>query len=187
MERISERVSVEQRPDGLSVVITARLPRGKEAMLMAWFLAWTFCGVYFIWSLFHAPSGEMQRLLAIMLAFWVFFEWRIGKVLLWRLRGFEILRLKDDRFTVKDSVFGYGRADDYFIQNIQRFGLLQIDETGWKWQLNDSFWVKGAERLGFEHLGKKVVFGKGLSREEAMRLTVLLENAFKKARKKAVQ
>jgi hypothetical protein len=187
MERISERVSVEYQPDGLSVVITARLPRAKESLLVAWFLAWTFCGAYFAWLMFTSPYPDTQRGSAIMLAFWAFFEWRIGRVLLWRVRGFEIWRLKDDRFTIKDSLFGYGRASDYFIENIQRFGLLMIDENSWKWQLNDSFWVKGAERLGFENLGKKVVFGKGLTREEASRLAVVLESAFKKARKKIPQ
>jgi hypothetical protein len=187
MERISERVSVEYQPDGLSVVITARLPRAKESLLMAWFLAWTFCGAYFIWLFFHPPDVQTQRGAGIMIAFWVWFEWRIGRVLLWRMRGFEIWRLKGDRFTIKDSVFGYGRANDFFIENIQRFGMLMIDENSWKWQLNDSFWVKGAERLGFENLGKKVVFGKGLSHDEASRLAVVLENALKKARKKVAQ
>ncbi len=42
------------------------------------------------------------------------------------------------------------------MENIQRFGLLTIDETSWKWQVVDSFWTRGGERLGFEHLGKKV-------------------------------
>lgn len=185
MERISERVSVEQRPDGLSVVITARLPNMQRSLLLAWFTAWTLCGAYFIWELFRTTDKQLELGLSIMLAFWLWFEWRIGGVVLWRLRGFEIWRLKDDRFTIKDSVFGYGRADDYFVANIQRFGPLVIDRKDWKWQLNDSFWVKGAERLGFEHLGKKVAIGKGLTDQESARLAAVVEAALKRVRKKA--
>jgi len=66
-----------------------------------------------------------------------------------------------------------------------KLGLIDIDRTSWKWQLNDSFWVMGGERLGFEHLGKKVAFGKGLTDEEAKRVVLTLQEALKKARKQA--
>ena len=101
------------------------------------------------------------------------------------MKGFELWRLKDGVLTIKDSIFGYGRANEYFVENIQRFGPIAVEETSWKWQLNDSFWVIGGERLGFEHVGKKVVMGKGLTSEEAERAARLLERALKGSRKKA--
>ncbi len=183
MEFISERVSVERGPESLSIVISARLPRPKEALLVAWFTAWTACGAYFIWSLSQHPDEKTRTGLIIMLAFWLWFEWRIGRVLLWRLKGFEIWRLKGNILTVKDSILGYGKASDYFLDNIERFGTLQVDPTSWKWQLNDSFWVMGGERLGFEYTGRKVVLGKGLSAMEAQRAAQALDNALKRARK----
>ena len=73
------------------------------------------------------------------------------------------------------------------MENIKQFGLLEVDETSWKWQLNDSFWVMGAERLGFTHVEKKVIFGKGLDKEEARRIAVVLERALKQARKASAQ
>ena len=184
MEFISERVSVERKPEALSVVISARLPRVKEAMLIAWFLAWIACGVYIAMEMARMPQGPQRSFFLAFMAFWAWFVLRIGRVVLWRLKGFELWRLKDGVLTIKDSVFGYGRANDYFVDNIQRFGRLTIDETSWKWQLNDSFWVIGGERLGFEHLNKKVVFGKGLTREEAARAAQLLDAELKKARKR---
>ncbi len=105
-------------------------------------------------------------------------------MVLWRLKGFELWRLKEGSLTIKDSIIGYGRANEYFVENIQRFGLIPVDETSWKWQLNDSFWVMGGERMGFEHMGKKVVMGKGLTIEEAQRLAPVLDRALKEARKR---
>lgn len=185
MEFISERVSVEQQDDGLSVVITARLPRAKEALLLAWSVAWTLCGAYFMFEVTRPQEspGTRQALL-VMLAFWAWFEIRIGRVVLWRLKGFELWRMKGGVLTIKDSIFGYGRANEYFVDNVQRFGPIQVDETSWKWQLNDSFWVMGGERLGFEHVGKKVVIGKGLTSEEAKRLAHVMDRALKAARKR---
>lgn len=185
MEFISERVSVEQKGDGLSVVISARLPRSKEALLLAWFVAWLACGIYIAMEVVNMPHDRMRAFFLAFLAFWTWFALRIGRVVLWRLKGFEIWRLKGGVLTIKDSLFGYGRANDYFVENMQRFGPIAVDETSWKWQLNDSFWVIGGERLGFEHVGKKVAIGKGLTRDEAGRLAQVMDRALKQARKKA--
>lgn len=183
MEFISERVSVERKTDGLSVVISARLPRAKEALLIAWFLAWLACGIFIASETLKLPSGQMRSFFFAFLAFWVWFVLRIGRVVLWRLKGFELWLLKGGVLTIKDSIFGYGRANAYFVENIQRFGPIAVEEISWKWQLNDSFWVMGGERVGFEHIGKKVAIGKGLTRGEAERAAQLLERALKAARK----
>jgi hypothetical protein len=152
---------------------------------VAWFVTWTLCGAYFIYELTQPQADPKTRQgLLLMLAFWAWFEIRIGRVVLWRLKGFELWRLKGGVLSVKDSILGYGRAHEYFVENIQRFGPIGIDETSWKWQLNDSFWVMGGERIGFEHVGKKIAIGKGLTRQEAERAAQVLDRALKAARKK---
>ena len=107
MEFISERVSVERQADGLSVVISARLPRAKEALLIAWFLAWLACGIYIAMETARMPTGRMRSFFFAFMAFWIWFALRIGRVVLWRLKGFELWRLKDGVLTIKDSIFGY--------------------------------------------------------------------------------
>ena len=185
MEFISERVSMEQRADGLSVVISARLSRAKETLLVSWVLAWSVCGILIAVEMASLPAGRMRTYLIVFLVFWAWVAVRIGRATLWRLKGFELWRIKDGRLTVKDSILGFGRANDYFVEIISRFGPLAIDESSWKWQLNDSFWVMGAERIGFECAGKKVAIGKGLTREEAERLVRVMTKALTAARKKA--
>ncbi len=188
MEHLSERVSIDRTDDRTSVVISARLPKGKEAMMIAWFLAWLFCGGYVIYARTQMQPGEELRMyLIVFLAFWAYFAVRIGRAMLWRLKGFELWRIKNGTLTLKDSLFGYGKANDYFVDNIQKLGLLQVDERAWKWQLNQSFWVIGGERLGFEHLNKKVVFGKGLNEEEACALVPMLKHALKQERKRETE
>lgn len=184
MEQLSERVSIERGEGRLSVVISARTSRGSEALLIAWSLAWLLCGVYVMVTRNGLSEEDplRQYLLAFM-AFWLYFAVAIGKALLWRLKGFELWRIKYGTLVVKDSLFGYGKAQNYFVDNIQQLGLLQVDESSWKWQWNRSVWVIGGERLGFDHLGRKVVFGKGLTDEEAARLVPLLKSALKYERR----
>ena len=183
MESISERVSAERSEGGLSVVIGARIGNGRMALLWAWLALWTACGVYFMVELAQAPTGDLRVALMVMLAFWAYFEVRVWRSALWRAKGFELWRVKDGEFTVKNSLFGYGKADRWFTGNISRFGLLNMDEAGWKWLMSDSFWGRGAERIGFEHAAKKVAIGRGLTREGARSLVGVVAEALKRERK----
>lgn len=186
MEIVSERVSIDRSADRTSVVISARLPKGKEALLVAWFLCWLLVGAYIIHARFQLSEGDtLRQYLLVFLAFWFYFVVKVGRAVLWRLKGFEIWRLKDGVLTIKDSIFGYGKANTYFVENIQKLGALNIDPTSFKYQVTDSFWTIGGERLGFEHAGRKVIFGKGLNEAEAARVVAVLQDALRSARRKA--
>lgn len=184
MEYLSERVSVERSGGRTTVVISARLPRAKEALLMAWTVAWLLCGAYILYARLQMPAGDpVRQYLLVFLAFWTYYFVVVVKALVWRLKGFELWRIKDGTLTVKDSLLGYGKANAYFVDNIQQLGLLKVDERSWKWQLDQSAWMIGGARLGFDHLGRKVIFGKGLNDDEARRLVPLLKDALRTERR----
>lgn len=183
MEFISDRISIERQGEGISIVIGSRLPKEKWALLIGWLVAWTLCGVAFLYEFLYGPGPDMRIPLLIMLAFWAYFELRIIRVMLWRKKGFELWLLKDGELTIKNSLYRFGKATSYFIANIQRLGLLNMDEASWKWQMSDSFWTRGAERLGFEYHEKKVAFGRGLTEDEARKVIHLLAAELKRERK----
>ncbi len=181
MEHLSERVSIDRRDGRTSVVISARTTRGKQTMLVTWALAWITCGIIVIVERSKLPASDVARqYMLAFLAFWAYFAVMIGRAVLWRLKGFELWRIKDGAVTIKDSLFGYGKAQAYFVDNIRSLGLLVIDPNSWKAQWDQSTWVIGGERLGFEHLGKKIVFGKNLTDDEARALVPILKNALRK-------
>ena len=185
MQFVSERVSIDRSAGRLSIVISPRLTRGKEAMLLTWVLAWLACGAYVIYEAWHMSPGRERQFVLAFLAFWLYFLIRIGRVALWRLRGFELLRVKDGVLTIKNSILGFGRARDHFAENITGLSLLEIDPRSWKWQFNESFWVMGGERLCFTHVGRQVAFGRGLNNAEAQQLLALVKAALSRERKNA--
>ena len=184
MKYLSEHVSIDRKEGRTSVVISARTTPGKQTMLVTWAVAWIACGVIVIFEHNKLPAGDPARqYMLAFLAFWAYFAVMIGRAVLWRLKGFELWRIKDGTLVVKASLFGYGKATSYFVDNIKELGLIKMDPGSWKWQWNQSVWVVGGERLGFEHLGKKVVFGKNLTEEEARRLVPILKDALRAERK----
>lgn len=185
MEIVSERVSIDRADGRISVVISARASRWKEALLVAWMVAWMASGITVAIMRATLPEGDPKRQYwLVFLAFWAYFLVRIGRAVLWRLKGFELWRLKDGVLTIKDSILGYGRATNYFVENIRKLGAINVDHASFRHQLNEAAWTIGGERLGFEHLGAKVVFGKGLNEVEARRLLHVLQEALREARRK---
>lgn len=185
MEFISDRVSMERQGSGASFVISARLPNKQMSLLTLWLAVWTLCGAAFIYEASVNKAPELRMPLWVMLAFWAYFELRILRVLLWRTKGFELWRVMEGELIIKNSLYRFGKANRYFIANIQRLGLLNMDKTSWKWQMSDSFWTRGAEQLGFEYQGRKVAFGRGLTEHEAGKLVHLLSAELKRERKAA--
>ena len=179
MEFISDSVSIDQGKDRLSVVISQKLDGWKKSLFVTWFLFWSCCGVYFIMALVVEPLKETQLLLVVLLAFWSYYAWKIGKALLWRLKGVEQWRVKEGVLTIKDSINGYGRSKKYFAENIQKLGVMDIDESSWKWQMSNSIWQIGGERIGFEYLGKRIGIGKGLSKQDAQKVVRKVERALR--------
>lgn len=185
MQYVSERVSVDRKDGRTSVVISARTTPAKRTLLVTWMVAWLTCGVIVLIERTKLPAGDPARqFMLAFLAFWAYFAVVGLRGLLWRLKGFELWRIKEGTLVVKNSIFGYGKAQQYFVDNIQKLGLITVDATSWKWQWNQSVWVIGGERIGFEHAGRKVVIGKNLTEPEARALVALLKEALKHERKR---
>jgi len=89
MEFISDNVSVDQSKGRLSVVISQKLEGWKKSLFVTWFVFWSCCGVYFIVALTTEPARETKLMILVLLVFWTYYAWKIGKALMWRLKGVE--------------------------------------------------------------------------------------------------
>lgn len=176
-------MSVQRSEGRLSIVISGKVEPWKEALLFAWVFAWTACGIYFVYTFLNATDRDMKLSLMVMLAFWAYFEMRIGKALLWRKFGRELIRIKDGALSIKNDIKGYGKAQTHFVQNIENLELIDLDGSSFKWQMTSSFWVVGAQKLTFRSMGKNYLFGKGLDDIEARELLKILKKEISAQRK----
>lgn len=180
VKHISERVSYKEHGDKTTIVISTAIERWKEGLMLIWLLSWTLCGMYFAYELFfNHPGEDLKVALFIMLSFWAFFEYRIGKAFLWRKYGMEFIKIEDNQFFIKNSIKGYGKAIPYFSDNIKNIHLLEKKETSALSFLENSFWFVGGETIGLYHKDKLVKLGKQLSKEEAKKLVEFLKKNLK--------
>lgn len=180
VKHLSERVSYKDHGDKITIVISTAIERWKEGLMLIWLLSWTICGIYFCYELFYkSPDKNLQIGLVIMISFWVFFEFRIGKAFLWRKYGMEFIKIADGQLFIKNSIKGYGKSIPYFCDNIKNIHILEKKETSPLAFLENSFWFVGGETIGFHHKDKFIKLGKQLSVEEAKKLVDYLKKNLK--------
>ncbi|MBL4703148.1 MAG: hypothetical protein JKY54_01420, partial [Flavobacteriales bacterium] len=116
---ISDRISYLDHGNYSTVIISTKIDRLRESLLLFWILCWTACGVMLIYELITGDYEEEMRItLLIFVAFWVYFEYRIGKVFLWRKWGMEFISLDEEELTYKRAIGRYGKAKRFYHEKI---------------------------------------------------------------------
>lgn len=172
---ISNRISYSRSEAGLRLIIIGKIERWKEGILLAWLLAWTFCGLVVMREYYLNPDQQMRMLLLIFLVFWAYYLWRIGRTWAYRLGGNELIAVDETTLHIKRSTFTFGKSKPYFIANIKDFSLIEIPRRSFAYQFENAWWVLGGERLTFEYQGRAVRFAMQLTDQEASELVKLLK------------
>lgn len=181
---IGKRVYFRKSGDDLHIEINQKVERYKESLLMAWLAAWIFCGIYFIYELNTTDDSGLRTFLYISLAFWAFFFFRIGKVFLWRIIGKEIITVSNGYLKIKNAFGKFGREEKFKASAIKNFGLTKYDPKSFFQFMDQSFWIIGGDKIGFEYSSKKIRLGKQLEDNDAIALTRMLDKYINQHKKK---
>lgn len=179
VQSIGKRITFVWHDDALTVVINQKIPRNQQMALEAWMLAWIAVGVVFCWSLLHSV-GEERLFYSISTAFWTFFTFRVGKVILWRRKGSESIRICKEGMSVKNAFGTLGKAQVFHLANIQKMEIRRRDPASFLANLDQSFWIMGGDSIHFAHLNKSFVLGKQLNEKDAQDLAKLLDKGIRK-------
>ncbi|MEX1001284.1 MAG: hypothetical protein WDZ35_04140 [Crocinitomicaceae bacterium] len=194
---IGERISTEDHEKATTVVILPKRVKWKEVLLVLWVIGFSFAGFYMIYLLFFGGISdlavgenfdqeirEQQKIyLMIFIAFWAYFEFLTVRTTLWYIFGKELLMIDSEALSVKKSIFGYGKANRYFFENIKKLRFEKADPTSLNNYLSNAYWSVGTENIKFEYMGKTKSFGRRVEQKEAILLTRFIQNRIKKWRK----
>lgn len=175
MKTIGERISYKTHSDYSTIIISTKIDKWKETLLLTWLLGWTVCGVGFIYYLFFGELPKDQKLvLAVVSIFWLFFELRIGKAFLWRKFGQEFIKIDKDLMSIKKSVRSYGKAVQYQLGRVKHVKALDQNPKGFNKVMNDSFWVIGQGTVNFEYNNEDIRLGTQLEKADAEKLAKVI-------------
>lgn len=184
MRLISERISIEETKERVSVIILGKIERWKESLLLFWLLAWTFSGSVFLYYFLAETPFQYTLPMFVLIAFWAYFELKIARVFMWRRSGFEHIEFKEDLFSIKNNLRGFGKKQKFDIRDIKEFkGIIQSNKNFFAF-MDQSFWILGGEQVYFKYKNKDIIFGKQIDKNEERALLLILNGVLKKERSK---
>ncbi len=181
MKKIGERISYKDHGDFFTIIISTKIDKWKENSMLVWLVAWTFCGVIFMYNLFNdSLNGDERLFIMIFLIFWMYFEIKILRAYLWRRFGIEYIKIDEDRFSIKKSIKGYGKATEVFTSNVKKFSPIELKEKSFSKVFNDTFWMIGKGIIHIESKDIDMYLGIQLEFEDASKLSKELTKMIKK-------
>lgn len=177
MKWIGKRISFVDSKEKTTIVITPEKNAWTTSMMGAWIAMWLTVGIAMIWSLFYFNlKKEEMLLIGVILTLWAYYLYRVTRQFLWLMWGKEMLKLTPRGFVYKKDVRGYGKAILYFYENMAEFEIFVPETKSIQYVWEASPWIRGGERLQFEHRGKFIRFGRKLDEKEVKQLFQLLSS-----------
>lgn len=194
---IGDRISVVDSEGETTIVIRPIRVLWKEILLLVWVLSFTFVGVVVFYLLatgfssLSYPTPPTQQELdnqfiygVVFLGFWAYFEYKTVKALLWYRFGKELLKIDSQALFLKKSILSYGKAHQYFFENIKNFSQRKNEETSFNMFFENAYWAMGTDALLFDYHGKTKSFGRRLDERTGKLLLRLIDDRVKKQLKK---
>ena len=180
MQLIGNRVSVLLKDEVYSVVILPTDKKWKVGVLFLWLLAWSVCGVIVITNYFTLTNEKTKVVLIIYMAFWAYFEYKIGRAFLFRRFGKEKLWIKNNTLFYKREVNKRGKTKECSLDLVSDLKVVDPNRGNFFTQMQESFWVIAGERLSFRFNGKDFLFGIQLNDDDAYKLHKVIKKYLSK-------
>lgn len=167
MKIIGERISILKKDNLLSIVILPTTDKKKLGLLFLWLMAWTVCGIIVLANYFRLTEQSAKLFVIIYLSFWAYFEYSITKAFIWKKFGREKLWIQDGQLHYQREINKKGKTTSANLDLVSRLSIIDLSRTSLADTVNQSFWVKGGERLQFNIQAATVRLGMQISDEEA--------------------
>lgn len=178
MEKIGERIRIEDGAKSPLIRILPYYERWKQRLLITWLILWSFCGLFVASRLFVDVPAEEKVTYFVFLAFWAYFEYMALYAALWRSYGEERLWLEDGEMLLSRSIGKRERTYRYPLHELGELRLTDLKEGSFADHFDDSYYVIGRMRLEMEYGDKMVRFGEKLSEQDARDLKKRLKHRF---------
>ena len=174
MKWIGERISFVDKKDHITFVIYPPKIGIKLHLIISWVILWYIIGGVVFSQLFGDYEEKEKIILIVFLSFWLYYAVKVTKTLAYLIWGREYLKLDPTSLRIKRATGKYGKAKQYFLENISKFSIYELKENSFQASYEKSDWVMGTNKLHFEDLGKTISFGRKLNEKDATLLFKLI-------------
>ncbi len=195
MKWLSDRISFHRHDEYTTILISTKVEKWKEGLLLGWMVLWSLAGMAMLFVLFsdsyltqlstNTPKNQLQLFLVLFLVFWAYYLYKIVKVYIWRNKGVEYFKLDTNSLVIKRAFGKIGKANSYKYENMGGLKLVEASSRSFGRVMQSAFWDIGNETLQFEYHGKQIIFGVQLESEETNKMKQFLNSEISKFKKKS--
>lgn len=167
MKVIGDRISILKKDNLLSIVILPTTNKVKLNLLFFWLLAWSVCGIIVFANYFKIEDKDTKLFMIVYLSFWAYFEFNILRAFIWKKFGKEKLWIADGILHYQREINKKGKIREFNLDLITKVSVIELKATRLSDTINQSFWIKGGERLEFTSQASLIQFGLQISDDEA--------------------
>lgn len=182
---ISKRLSYCEQNDDTTIIIASEISKSKMTMLTIWLVLFGISGFLISIQMFFPYPGYTRIGFFAFSTFWGYFMYKIGYTWLFKRKGVEFIRITDGKFYLKRAIGTTGKAHEFLLGNIKRIEPREFEKKSFAWELENSFWVLGGERIKFDYLGKEIRLGIQISDDETKKLLQLFHSTLKRFKHQA--
>ena len=177
---IGKRSSLSVKENVFSLIIIPTHEKKKTGLLFLWLFAWTVSGLIVMTSYAQMQQPNAKLMIIIWLAFWAYFEFKIIRVFMWKRFGKEKLWIKNGTVHYQQDINGRGKIKQYDVNLVTGIRVIPVEKASFADSFNQSFWVKGGERIEFTCQSKIIKLGMQLPDEDAIRIVAEMRKFLKK-------
>ena len=78
-------------------------------------------------------------------------------------------------WTINEAGAAMASAVSYDLETLKNMELVNLDEKAFAKAYQDAFWTVGGEKIVFDYIGKKVVFGLRLTEKDAKTVVKMIK------------
>lgn len=177
MKTIGKKVSYVQTPEKLLININGRGTKKQVNLVILWLLLWTICGTILVVELFADYSGQQKIVLAVMVAFWLYFEYAVYYIYRWRKGGIEILKIQGDTMTYSREINGVGKVQTFDARQVRNLKMVDYEDSDFQRAYYKSWYSIGGEMVQFTINGREHRVAMQIEEDDAKKLLKLIDKA----------
>lgn len=164
--------------DSLKVEIEQKVPTINLLLILLWFVLVFIAGILIFPDFLRLKSSWNieKTIYSVMLAAWIFFLFKIGKILIWRYIGREVIIFTGKELTINNMYGTIGKPQKFKKKEIKKFKEYTGANSLLKKYINYEFLTTGGEKFEFAYNNNEYIFGKMLTESESK----ILEHIFRK-------
>ena len=168
MKWIGKRISFIDNKNKTTIIVYPKKNNLVNALMGSWIAMWISIGFIIMWSFITFDFSEQEKIvLIVFMSFWLYFAVKVFRAFLWLIWGKELIKINEVSVSYKKSIRGYGRASIYYIENISKIRLSNIEQSLIESVWDKSPWIKGRYSIEFDYKGKIICFGRKIQSKDA--------------------